>query len=594
MTENKLFRKLTWNIFKRIALLQILALIVASAFALILIRSKIKEVAATQVVEQAFYKIQTHLNYNELEADSFCDVLDSKLSFVAIMKGSFKKVCIADYLQSHEISDIMYGHQKLSLKESKVLYNKRINIKSLYHQSVLTIDGVEYSVFLLFKPHYVIEFLLKTNKSILLYIFPILFLSVLLSLYTSIKVASPLKSILSKIISFSDSYKQNNILSDINNQVQSEWEIIEKNIDDNEYKKRKLQKTLVKENNKFQALLDAISDSIIAVDNEGKILFANNAFINDFNVKGMISSEAHYLDFIRNIKLKSFIDGAIEEGQSSFSSEFTIDFSPNRIKDYYVKTNPLKDNKGRTYATVCVLHDLTELKVAQKMREDFVTNVSHEIRTPLTAIKGYVQTLEAIMPDLDEAKKEIMGTINHNCDRLTQLFNDVLSLSMIENIVDIQLTQVDLKELTEQCLRDVSQIHSRSTANVKTSYQADHIISNDKMLEHIITNLVSNAFRYGGANIEIQVNWNEDQNSNYLTVKDNGVGIEAKHLPRLFERFYRVDKSRTRDSSGQKGTGLGLAIVKHVVNKLGGKISVDSTLGVGTTFKIELPKRQLV
>lgn len=594
MTENKLFRKLTWNIFKRIALLQILALIVASAFALILIRSKIKEVAATQVVEQAFYKIQTHLNYNELKADSFCDVLDSKLSFVAIMKGSFKKVCIADYLQSHEISDIMYGHQKLSLKESKVLYNKRINIKSLYHQSVLTIDGIEYSVFLLFKPHYVIEFLLKTNKSILLYIFPILFLSVLLSLYTSIKVASPLKSILSKIISFSDSYKQNNILSDINNQVQSEWEIIEKNIDDNEYKKRKLQKTLVKENNKFQALLDAISDSIIAVDNEGKILFANNAFINDFNVKGMISSEAHYLDFIRNIKLKSFIDGAIEEGQSSFSSEFTIDFSPSHIKDYYVKTNPLKDNKGRTYATVCVLHDLTELKVAQKMREDFVTNVSHEIRTPLTAIKGYVQTLEAIMPDLDEAKKEIMGTINHNCDRLTQLFNDVLSLSMIENIVDIQLTQVDLQELTEQCLRDVSQIHSRSTANVKTSYQADHIISNDKMLEHIITNLVSNAFRYGGANIEIQVSWSEDQNSNYLTVKDNGVGIEAKHLPRLFERFYRVDKSRTRDSSGQKGTGLGLAIVKHVVNKLGGKISVDSTLGVGTTFKIELPKRQLV
>ena len=296
---------------------------------------------------------------------------------------------------------------------------------------------------------------------------------------------------------------------------------------------------------------------------------------------------------MKNNELKSFLDGVIKEGESSFSAEFSIDSSFGNKHDFYLKTNPLKDNKGRTYGTVCILHDLTELKVAQRMREDFVTNVSHEIRTPLTAIKGYVQTLEAIMPDLDESKKDIIKTINHNCDRLTQLFNDVLSLSMIENIVDIDIHEIDLENLTEQCLRDIKQIYNHSDHNIDIDYQIKSLNSNEKMIEHVVTNLISNAYRYAGDKINIYVKWSETAAHTLLTISDNGIGIESKHLPRLFERFYRVDKSRVRDENGQSGTGLGLAIVKHIVNKLGGRIVVESTIGKGTTFKIELPKRQL-
>jgi two-component system phosphate regulon sensor histidine kinase PhoR len=593
MTEKKLLRKLTWNIFKRIALLQVIALVLASALALILIRSKVKSVAATQLVSETRFKIQTHLKYNKIDDDNFCSILDKDLAFIAIMKGSFKKVCIGDYLKDQKVSDIMYGHQKLNLKPAKIYYNKLIRKKALFDQSPITINGESYSLFLAFKPNKVVNFLLETNQAILFYIFPLLILTTLLSLYTSIKVATPLKSIITKIISFSDSYKQNNIMNDIDTKVQSEWEIIEKNIDDNEYKKRKLQKTLVKENNKFQALLDALSDSILAVDNDGKILFANNAFSTLFQGRFEQIEDTPYLDIIRNHELKSFIDGAISEGQSSFSSEFKIELSAGNTRDFYIKTNPLKDVKGRTYGIVCIFNDLTELKVAERMRVDFVTNVSHEIRTPLTAIKGYVQTLAAIMPELDDSKKEIMDTINHNCDRLTRLFNDVLSLSMIENMVEIETYQVDLEVLTTQSLRDISQIYNDANAIVNTTYEVKEINSNEKMLDHIVTNLVSNAYKYGGDNLQIDLAWSETANSTYLTISDNGVGIESKHLPRLFERFYRVDKSRVRDENGHEGTGLGLAIVKHIVHKMGGRISVESVVGKGTTFKIELPKRQL-
>jgi len=593
-TEKKLFRRLTWNIFKRVALFQILALIIASALALLLVRSKIKDIASNHVTNEAIYKIQTHLKYTPLQDSNFCNILDQDIKFIALMKGSYKKVCINQSLKNKSIQDIMYGHHKLNKKESKVIYNKKIGKKSLYYQGPFNINNEEYSLFLTQRPHKVIDFLLNINQFILLYIFPIIFLSALLSLYTSIKVATPIKSILGKIITFSNTYKRNNILSNIDNQQQSEWEIIEKSIDDNEYKKRKLQKNLVKESNKFQALLDALSDSIIAVGNDGKILFANNALQSQFNTSEEQLSEAHYLEVIRNHDLKTFIDGVINEGESSFSSEFKINHDNGETRDYYVKTNPLKDNKGRTYGTVCILNDLTELKVAQRMREDFVTNVSHEIRTPLTAIKGYVQTFEAIMPDLDESKKEILETINHNCDRLTQLFNDVLSLSMIENIVDIPMEEINLSALTDQSIRDISQIYPNNTHDVQINYNISRLISNEKMLEHIITNLVGNAYRYAGDNLRIEINWSQTSTHNHLTVSDNGIGIEAKHLPRLFERFYRVDKSRVRDQNGQSGTGLGLAIVKHVVNKLGGRIQVESTIGSGTSFKIQIPKRQLV
>lgn len=593
MTETKLLRKLTWNIFKRIALLQVIALVLASIVALMLIRGRVKSVAAEQLVSETRFKVKTHLKYNKVDDDSLCELLNKDLDFIALMKGNTKRVCVGNDLKDYKVSDIMYGHQKLNLKPAKIYYNKLIGKKALFDQSPITIDNQEYSLFLVFKPNKVISFLLETNRAILFYIFPLLILTTLLSLYASIKVATPLRSIITKIISFSDSYKQNNIINDIDTKVQSEWEIIEKNIDDNEYKKRKLQKTLATENNKFHALLDALSDSILAVDNDGKILFANNAFEKIFQGNTEDLEETPYLEIIRNHDLKEFIDGAISEGQSSFSSEFKIELSQGVSRDFYIKTNPLKDVKGRTYGIVCIFNDLTELKVAEKMRVDFVTNVSHEIRTPLTAIKGYIQTLAAIMPELDESKKEIMETINHNCDRLTRLFNDVLSLSMIENMVEVETHMVDLEDITTQSLRDISQIYSGFDVSVTTDYELKEIVSNEKMLDHIVTNLVSNAYKYAGDNLQINLKWSDGPKSTFLTVSDNGIGIESKHLPRLFERFYRVDKSRIRDSRGHDGTGLGLAIVKHIVHKMGGKISVESIVGKGTTFKIELPKRQL-
>jgi len=227
--------------------------------------------------------------------------------------------------------------------------------------------------------------------------------------------------------------------------------------------------------------------------------------------------------------------------------------------------------------------------MAEKMRSDFVANVSHEIRTPLTAIKGYVQTIESIKPDYTESEKDILQTIVHNCDRLTSLFNDLLSLSTIEAINEVELSETNLTEITEQSISDTLQSFRDQQVNIHTEILVNEFISNPKMVEQIIINLVSNAIKYNESSedIKIDLKWSEDEHHVHLQITDNGPGIAKEHLPRIFERFYRVDQSRNRNYGG---TGLGLAIVKHLVQKLGGKISVSSELNIGTIFKIQFRK----
>jgi len=257
-----------------------------------------------------------------------------------------------------------------------------------------------------------------------------------------------------------------------------------------------------------------------------------------------------------------------------------------------VKVNPVIDQKGEVFGAVGVFHDVTERKLAEQMREDFVANVSHEIRTPLTAIKGFAQVIRDTPPEKMDTVRPFFDKLESNADRLTNLFNDILQLSLIESKLKVSKETVIPQEITDAVITNVKQSYLNKHITIETHYDLDKIWVNPPFLEQVLTNLIDNAHKYTPTGGHIKIEWTKSKNPekkekwDILKVTDSGIGIPKEHHARLFERFYRVDYSRSREMGG---TGLGLAIVKHIVQIHNGKIAVESKEGEGTTFIIKIP-----
>jgi two-component system phosphate regulon sensor histidine kinase PhoR len=227
------------------------------------------------------------------------------------------------------------------------------------------------------------------------------------------------------------------------------------------------------------------------------------------------------------------------------------------------------------------------LKKAEKMRIEFVANVSHELRTPLTSIKGYAETL---LQDLEEGRKpdpDFLKIILKNSDRLLALINDLLDLSAIESGADeLHPVAVNLKEITDHVALHLEALATKKQTRIISDVQTPLLLADPKRLEQVLTNLIDNAIKYCPPQSEIRVTWTQEENEIVLRVSDNGPGIAEKYLDRLFERFYRLDKGRSREMGG---TGLGLSIVKHIMQRHNGSIKAESSVGHGTTFVCRFP-----
>jgi two-component system phosphate regulon sensor histidine kinase PhoR len=227
------------------------------------------------------------------------------------------------------------------------------------------------------------------------------------------------------------------------------------------------------------------------------------------------------------------------------------------------------------------------LKKAEKMRIEFVANVSHELRTPLTSIKGYAETL---LQDLEEGRKpdpDFLRIILKNSDRLLALINDLLDLSAIESGADeLHPVALNLKEMTDHVVVQLEALATKKQTRILSDVQTPLLLADPKRLEQVLTNLIDNAIKYCPSHSEIRVTWTQEENEIVLRVSDNGPGIAEKYLDRLFERFYRLDKGRSREMGG---TGLGLSIVKHIMQRHNGSIKAESSVGHGTTFVCRFP-----
>jgi two-component system phosphate regulon sensor histidine kinase PhoR len=336
----------------------------------------------------------------------------------------------------------------------------------------------------------------------------------------------------------------------------------------------------------LKTMLAGMVEGIIAIDNDQRIRFCNRAAYNllksDANdVRGMRLVEAPGFDVLTGIAVQA------QKKRELVEEELDMEAGANRRRlEVHASFFEGTDTNG----VIILLHDVTKVRNLERVRRDFVANVSHEIKTPLTSIKGYVETLLSNQENDPEIINRFLQKIDRNADRLMQLVRDILSLAKIESEEDqkVSYKAIDWSALANQVVAQYEDnvLKKGLTVEMREDVKPLLVMGDREALFQVVDNLVTNAIRYTPQGGRISIHLKQDKQFGTVEVTDTGIGIPKKYLARIFERFYRVDKARSRELGG---TGLGLSIVKHLVSTMGGKISVESEVGLGSTFRVSLP-----
>lgn len=333
----------------------------------------------------------------------------------------------------------------------------------------------------------------------------------------------------------------------------------------------------------LERLLEANRESVIVVDGARRVIAANTAAEMAFGRQFASMRSRRLSEAIRDLQLHEAFGRAIDERTST---EVKMDFIGTGKRSFDIHVSPI-DLDGEPHA-IGVFYDVTQVERLEKIRQEFLSNISHELRTPLTSILAFVETLEDGAIDDPENNRRFLGVIRRNAERMHELIADILELSMIESgNVSIETKPVRLTSLIDEVFTSLSSKAADREVRLQNRVPGDLKASADPVrLEQMLTNLIDNAIKFNrrGGSVGVTAVVSEEKAS--ISVVDTGEGILPDHLPRVFERFYRADRGRTREVGG---TGLGLAIVKHLARLHGGEVTVASVPSQGTTFTIELP-----
>jgi len=365
-----------------------------------------------------------------------------------------------------------------------------------------------------------------------------------------------------------------------------EWKVLEKNIDYIQKDLATKTQRLSIERFELETIMAAISDAILAVDVKGTPLFFNSRFELLFHGTRLKNPDFKLWEIFRNPEILNTFDEALKLGKMGFIKAAPISHNGGLKRFFSLSVSPLRKEGGSIYGAVGIFHDVTDLKTAEQMRIDFVANVSHELRTPVTSIKGFADTLTQDVKDGKPANVEFLTTMTRNIERLMNLMNDLLDLSSIEAADILQKEFVRTEEVTTRVVKQLQSAFESKKQTIETSFEASSVNADSHRLEQVLMNLLHNAHKYTPAGGHVRLSWTKTGDDVLLKVADTGPGLAPEHQRRIFERFYRVDKARSRD---QGGTGLGLAIVKHIMQRHQGAVWVESEVGHGTTFFCQFP-----
>lgn len=419
--------------------------------------------------------------------------------------------------------------------------------------------------------------------------------SVLVVAVTSYRFARPIHRVILKALRISSKRTYGNLVDQ-----QQEEDLLDDELDDiseldvalnhihRKMKKRKAQYMQAMEES--QAFMSAVAEGLVSVSLDEKILYFNSQFAAQFLSPDQMSASVLRLkDAIRSPDVLEGFSSSVKAGKVR---RFTVKLNTlvdNTPRYFAVSVNPIRNAKTKEiYGVVGIFHDITELKKVEQIRIDFVGNASHELRTPLTSIKGYIDTLkEDVKTGQIQQAGKFLDIVSRNIDRLMDLVNDLLSLSTLESHAELKLELIHPLQISEHIVAEMAVLAAEKNISIRVIGEVPPFMADPGKVEQVLRNLVSNAIKFIPNGKSVQIRWEGDSADEViLRVIDDGPGIPEEHLDRLFERFYRIDKGRTRDAGG---TGLGLAIVKHIMQSHGGTVSVKSAPDKGCEFICRFP-----
>ncbi len=332
-------------------------------------------------------------------------------------------------------------------------------------------------------------------------------------------------------------------------------------------------------------ILETLREGAIVVGEDTRILASNRAAYEAFGRRNGHLEEKRLSEVIRDLSLHEAFRKALQEGELS---DIELEIPGIEKHKYEVHVAPLQ--LDQTKSAIGVFYNITQIKHLESVRQEFFSNISHELRTPLTSILAFVETLEDGAIDDKENNHHFLSVIRKNAQRMHHLIDDILELSTIESgKINLQPKQLNLSAHISEVFTNLSAKAAERRIHLINQVSSDvRVFADVVRLEQMLTNLIDNAIKFNSEDGKVSVSHSSDKMKDIIAIADTGEGIPGEHLQRIFERFYRTDRARSREIGG---TGLGLAIVKHLARLHGGEVTVASQLSKGTTFSVEIPKK---
>ena len=380
---------------------------------------------------------------------------------------------------------------------------------------------------------------------------------------------------LRKIVAFAQEIERGNLAARLPHSGSDEIGLLANTLDHTARQLEANFRELENSRRQLETLLNSMEDAVVAISPQREVAWFNGAMSQ--LTSGRIALGMPLVEIVRDPGLLTVVASVLETGKGT-AGDLTS-FLPGR--SYDVTAGPLPSG-----GAVCVIRDRTEIERVERTRRDFIANVSHELRTPLTSLLGYTETLLDTVRD--NQAREFLAVIQKNAQHMSRLTEDLLTLARVESGEDrLELSSVAAAVLLEHARNAFADLAASRGVELRIAESLeDAVLADSDAIHQVFTNLIDNALKYAATGGKIELGVHRSAHGAEFYVRDFGPGIASEHLPRLFERFYRVDRARSREAGG---TGLGLAIVKHIVRNHGGDVSVTSDLGHGSTFTFVIP-----
>ncbi|MDD5128627.1 MAG: ATP-binding protein [Candidatus Omnitrophica bacterium] len=463
----------------------------------------------------------------------------------------------------------------------EIRYSSTLKIDMLYLAVPIKENGVNAGILRLALPLTSVQkVLFAVRKTIIIGLFFTLGLAFVLASVLAKTLIKPINRIIYISSKFSQGDFSRRIFQSSNDEIGLLAATLNKMAQDIEEKIREV----ATKNQHLEAIFNSMIEGVIVTDESSRVISINHAIESLFDAKGAAIEGKFFLEGIRNSEISELINNAMNSAKL-ISKEVTLIMPVQRVVQ--VNVSPIFQ-QDKVTGSVIVIHDITEIRRLETMRRDFVANVSHELKTPLTSIKGFVETLLEGAAEDRENRINFLKIINNHVDRLSNLINDLLELSHIESKeIELLKNRFDLSSLVDEVVMGNKSQARKKGVEIKSDLpQGLEILADSGKIEQVLVNLVNNAIKYNKDKGFVRIYSEQLADTIKIVVEDSGSGIPAKDIPRIFERFYRVDKARSRELGG---TGLGLSIVKHIIELHSGSVGVESVEGLGSKFWFTIP-----